>query len=339
MNEIINAAVHDLNKDAGAFAILLGKPIPAANPLTQKVVDTLYSLYASRTSKAHGEFASDVPPPTQRHISVYMAAEEPDFELLTRDLMETLKSEAQKRAAAAGGHVFFAHFRRDGRDYLLVTIVSDRMSAALSGALELTEVKHLDLDHFRFAGRIDLSAWKDGAGRYIGFLKGKGEVSDYFREFLGCPATVKQREDTERLVEALTDFANKTFDDATARGGFLSQAKVICDRARRENKRVEFQALANELTPVDPEPLLAVLTDPARTLTDGFAPHGGALGPLIQFKIKTDNLSMAFGRDALMNGDVVFDAKTESLIIHNLPEAVLARLRDEKLGDVVEARG
>lgn len=337
MNEIISAAVHDLSRGPAGFSIKLGKTITPINDLTQRVVDSLYALYSSRTSKAHGEFASgDQPPPTQTHVSAYLDASDPDFDDLTAKLMETLKTAAQKRAAAGGGHVFFAHFRRDDRDYLLVTIVSDRVSAALSGTLELTEVTHLDLDHFRFAGRIDLTAWKDGTGRYIGFLKGVGEVSEYFREFLGCDAIVKQREDTERLVDALDEFATAAFDDRESRTEFLNRAKDICDRARRENKPLEFQALANELVPSDPAALLEVLTSPERTLTDGISPHGGALAPLVQFRIKTPYVNIVFAREALISGDVVFDADTETLVLRNLPDSLLSRLRDENVGTAPE---
>jgi nucleoid-associated protein len=331
-NQIISAAVHDLVRGSGGlFEVTLGQVIAPVNDLTQRVVDELYNLYSSRTSKAHGEFSSAAPPPAQIHIAAYLAAAKPDFGELTAKMMDILKQRAQTRAAAGGGHVFFAHFRRDANDYLLVTIVSDRIGAALTGALVLTEVKHLDLEHFRFAGRIDLSTWQAGGGRYLGFLKGKGDVSDYFREFLGCDAVVMERQDTVRVVEALTEYATETFDDAAERAGFLSRAKVICDRAIKNGKPVEFQALANELTPEDPAPLLEVLTAPERTLTDGFSPHRGALGPLVQFRIKMDSWNMTFGREALLSGDIVYDADNNNLIIRNIPQDIGERLRAERV--------
>src|SRR3546814_4093830 len=92
-------------------------------------------------------------------------------------MMETLRSQAQARSASTGGHVLFAHFRREGHDYLLVAIITDKLSAALTSQRDVRDVRHLDLDGFCFAGRINLTAWAIGDERYISFLKGKGDLS------------------------------------------------------------------------------------------------------------------------------------------------------------------
>jgi nucleoid-associated protein len=75
-----------------------------------------------------------------------VTAEGKDFLALTSRMMEHLAREAAKKSASEGGHVFFAHFRREGSDYLLVTIVTDKLSAALTRSGGITDVEHLDLD-------------------------------------------------------------------------------------------------------------------------------------------------------------------------------------------------
>ncbi|GAP24073.1 hypothetical protein GLF_0955 [Gluconobacter frateurii NBRC 101659] len=99
----------------------------------------------------------------------------------------------------------------------------------------MEDVKHLDLEGFRFAGRINLTAWAAGAERYISFLKGKSDVSEYFRLFLGCDSVVEARVDTSNLVMALKEFV--TAEKMTERDGneFLARAKAICERS--SNKR------------------------------------------------------------------------------------------------------
>lgn len=89
-------------------------------------------------------------------------------------MMDTLRRQAATKSASAGGHVFFAQFRREARDYLLVAIITDKLSATLTANLDMEDVQHLDLDGFRFAGRINLTGWAAGEERYISFLKGEG---------------------------------------------------------------------------------------------------------------------------------------------------------------------
>ncbi|MDR9764141.1 nucleoid-associated protein [Rhizobium redzepovicii] len=140
--------------------------------------------------------------PTQIHVGAYIDGDFSDFNKLTADMMLTLKKEASQKNAR-GGHVFFSHFHRDGKDYLLVAIINDTLGAALTDDLDVTDVKHLDMDGFRFAGRINMTGWSEGEDRYISFLMGKGDIAEYFKEFLGCDTSVAERYDTQTLVKAL----------------------------------------------------------------------------------------------------------------------------------------
>jgi nucleoid-associated protein len=328
-NVIINAAVHDLQKGAAGFVVALAQnPLPI-NPTLQRVIDELYDLYSRRTSKSHGRFAVDEANyPAPIFLRAYLL--DSDFGVLTSELMNTLRLQAQRKTNATGGHVFFAHFERDAKQYLLVAIVNDKLGATLTRDLSVQDVKHLDMDGFRFAGRINLTGWMEGDARYIGFLKGKGDVSEYFREFLGCDATILERQDTADLVSALKHFAEAQGMDPAAKDDFLGRAKSICERASKQKQELEFQALANELMPAHPDVLLEVLTDPDRGLNDRFVPHRGALSPLVKFKAKTSLWSVEFEREALSGGNILFDEEENTLTILNLPPELSQQLRAER---------
>ena len=236
MNEIVALAVHDLNRREGRFEVNLAQRLLPVTATTQRVIDEIYDLYNRRASKSHGRFASDENYPTQGQVRDYLEDEGRDFLRLTSRMMETLRTQEQARAASTGGHVLFAHFRRDERDFLLVAIVNDRLSAALTSERDMQDVRHLDLDGFRFAGRVNLSAWAAGDERYISFLKGKGDVSEYFRHFLGCDSVVQDRVDTSNLVAALRQFVTESGMPEVEGNEFLGRAKAICERIRVPGK-------------------------------------------------------------------------------------------------------
>ena len=197
----------------------------------------------------------------------------------------------------------------------------------LTANLEVKDVTHLDLDGFRFAGRVNLSGWKAGEERYISFLKGKGDVSAYFREFLGCDSVVQDRKDTGDLVVALKDFV-KTKSMSEAEGTeFLSRAKAICEKASRSREELEFSALANELMPKDPSALIDYLADDDRKLNDHFIPNLQALRSLVRFKAKTRQWSVEFDREALNKEIVRFDPKANSLTLFGVPPELVEQLR------------
>lgn len=328
-NNIISVAVHDLRKVNETFEVIVGNSGLKVSDTVQRLVDQLHTLYGRRTSKSHGQFSEDeVNYPTQAHLKNYLGNRPHDFSVLTEEMMKTLQSKA-KGTAATGGHVFFAHFDRDARHYLMVAIVNDRLSAALTKQHDVHEVTHLDVDGFRFAGRINITAWTNEEERYIGFLKGKGDVAEYFQEFLGCALSVQERADTKALVDALKDFADKQNYTIEDKGAFLAKAKEICARAASKREELSFEALTNELVPDDPVALRDHLADPDRRLNDGFIPNRAMLNYLVRFKARTSHWTIDFDRDALVSGEVKFDPAKGTLTLSNVPDDLKGRLRTE----------
>lgn len=332
MNEIVALAVHDLERRDGVYQVKAPTKTLAVTTTTQRVIDELYDLYNRRASKSYGKFTTSEGYPTQDQVRDYVDDPQKDFLRLTKRMMDTLRAQAQARSASTGGHVFFAHFRRDGKDFLLVSIVSDKISAALTGQDDMQDVNHLDLEGFRFAGRINLTAWADGADRYISFLKGKGDVSEYFRLFLGCDSVVEARVDTSNLVAALKEFVAEMKMPEKDGNDFLARAKAICERASSNREEIEFDILANELMPKDPRRLTDHLGHTDRGLSDRFVPDRRALASLVRFKGGTKQWKVEFDRDAVSSRAVIYDPKANTLTLTGLPDELVAQLQSEGLG-------
>nr|WP_275437554.1 nucleoid-associated protein [Roseomonas mucosa] len=320
-----------MRRTTDGFEIVLGQDALPVNATTQRVVDNLHDLYSKRSSKAHGHFSGDRENyPTQGYLRAYVEGEEAgDFATLTDRLMTTLHVQARRRPNASGGHVFFAHFEHEEREFLLVAIVNDKLSAALTRDFGVRDVMHLDMDGFRFAGRIDMTAWKAGEQRYVGFLRGKGDVSEYFKEFLGCEATIPDKQSTQDLVIALKEFSESQSMEGTEKDEFLSRAKAICDRTARRREEIDFQTLANELVPDDPASLVEILADPNRQLGDGFVPNVRILGTLVKYRARTPYWSIEIDRSAITEGQIFFNEEENSLVIRDLPPELAADLRAE----------
>lgn len=327
---ILDVAIHDLVREEGLFRVAEGRGDLDVTPTIQRLIDSLNDLYNRRASKSHGRFSVDEENyPTQRNLREFVE-ERLTFADLTLRMMATLEVQARRRAAATGGHVFFARFERDGSTYLLVSIVNDKLGARLLRDFVVSDVQHLDVEGFRFAGRINVSNWQAHGDRYIGFLRGKGDVSEYFKEFLGCDTTIQDRKDTADLVQALHAFAEGSGMATDQRNEFLARAKTICERHARDRVELDFTAFANELMPHDPDALTTALADPERALSDGFVPDRRPLGSLVKFKAETPEWSIEFDRSALSRGSIRYDAEANSLTINHVPEELAAKLRAEE---------
>jgi nucleoid-associated protein len=279
-------------------------------------------------SKSHGKFSTDTANfPTQGFIRTYIDQGSNDFDSLTTSLMTTLVAQARRKPGATGGHVFFVHFEDEAKQFIMIAIVNDRIGAAITQDFDVSDVTTLDLDGFRFAGRINLTSWMNDEERYVGFLKGKGDVAEYFKEFLGCDTTVQDRQDTHSLVAALKHFVETQKMSIADRDEFLQKAKNICDVSARKREELEFTVFTNELFPKEPELLLNVLTDDARKLNDGFVPDRRALATLVRFKAKTPLWSVEFEREALTKGKVRYNPTANTLTLNDIPADLAAELK------------
>lgn len=330
-DHIIKVAIHHLARNSdNIYEVQQGNGQLAVSATAKRLIDELHKYYARRPSKAYGKFAENtVDYPTSVRLAEYLS-QTASFEDTTIALMNTLAKEAQARAASEGGHVFFAHFQREDRQYILVAIVNDKISAALTDAADLLDVKHLDVDGYRFAGRISLEGWKNNEERYVSFLKGKGNVSEYFMAFLGCDTVAASRVDTSNMVKAIKHFADSRALEPAERAEFMARANQICARDSKADKPINFSALANELYPDEPEALIDVLADPDRGLIDGFVADRRALRGLVSFKRKTSNWSVEFEREALNSDKVRYDPETNTIILFDVPED----LRNDLLAEI-----
>lgn len=312
----------------------MGRPDLAVTAPVQRVIDELHELYSRRGSKTHGRFSTDEDDyPMQRFLRDYVDGGGDAFGPMTERMMRTLETQARRKPNAGGGHVFFAHFANDKGTFLLIAILNDKLSAALTSSLDVQDIQHLDLDGFRFAGRINIDGWRAAEPRYIGFLKGKGDIAEYFREFLGCNDAVEAKAETRDLVDALGFYADARGMELEARQAFLQRAKDICGRSAKARTEISFEALANELVPDEPEGLLVVLVDPDRGLSDGFVPNSVVLGRLVSFKAKTSLWSLEFDRAALTTGQIEYNRAERTLTITDPPPELLDRLQGEMPGD------
>lgn len=332
VDKVFQVAIHDLRrKGPGDFETILGKAQLKVSATVIRVVNELYSLYASRASKAHGRFSDDVQNyPAQTYISDFQKDEYKSFADLTKKLMATLTAQARRKAGATGGHVMFAHIERDASIYLMVAIINDKLGALLTNDLDIADVQHLDLDGFRFAGRVNITAWLEDADRYIGFLKGKGDVAEYFKEFLGCDTTVQDLQDTKTLIQALEKFADPARGIVKDKHEFLQRAYEICERHVREAAPLDFEAFANELYPDKPGELAKALGDPDLALGDGFVPNRRSLRALVRFKAKTSVWSVEFDRAALASGKIVYDPDKKTITLKELPDELVEELERER---------
>lgn len=333
---IINSVViHKLIKERQGKPETFTRPtlLELTDPV-KKLVNDIHQLYAERTGKGYGRFQKDeVNFPTSRVLKDLFKNKTTSFIDASHELMSILAAKAGQAPLSTGGYVMMAHVSNEANvSWFLVAILTNiKGSAVKDDSLEIVDSVHIDLQNLRVAGRVNITDWfkEDQDVRYIGFLKQRGEVSDYFKLFLGCDELIAQSEETKRLVAVLKDFAKSTELSAEEQEQFLKSAHDFCIDCQKNDRPLILETLTNAIWPEDPKALQQALTEGEVQISDGFVPDGRSLKSLVKIRAKTPFWTVEIDRRALTSGQAVYDPDKHTLTFSGLPEGLESELRSE----------
>lgn len=305
---------HILNKDPHGLPEVVTRPTEITpTDIHLHFLAKLAEAYSNRAGKGFGQFDADEDSyPMPRIVRDYL--ENQDFYSSTERMMNTLSARIQEQPLATGGKVFIVHFEENQKEYLLIAILAEKIAFSTSD-WELQEGEILALEHLKFAGRINLTAWKAGEPRYISFLKGQGDVAQYFKLFLGCNDVLIAQKETKKLVEHLEEFANEKELDVEQKTAFFERAQDYLYEISDNEEPFSTETFANRVWSENPQELKDKLSDPETGVSDGFIPDKRSIKKLSTFTGKTQHWRLSFDRTAVLNNDISLnDGK---IIIHN----------------------
>lgn len=334
-NNIESLIVHKLIKTPhGPASLDLADAPIVITDSAQRLIDHLHKLYAERPGKGYGKFEEDeINFPMPRFVRECFVDNSINYYDLSCVMMEHLQHRAGNEQLATGGYVLIAHVNNGANDFLLVAIVTEVVGTAITEGLEIVDSVHLDMSNLRVAGRVDLTSWAAGNERYVSFLKGRGEVANYFKLFLGCNDVLVALRETQKLITALESFATEKELDVEERDQLFENAYNYLDDLGRNGDLVSLEALANRLYPDAPDDLKACFANEELQLSDGFIPDRRAIKSLMKFKGTSAHWKLEFDRRGLRNGDIAYDAENNRLTLSSIPLNLRKELLEELNGN------
>lgn len=338
MIKVNNAIIHKLIKEQHGSASVSERDdeLPLTGPVNKLVTD-INGLYGGRTGKGYGRFEEDnINYPTPSLLKSFFEDEEISFTEMSKKLLSVLASKASPVGFATGGFVLMAHISNDaGEKWFIVAIIKNVEGTAIDETTyEVNEAIHVDLEDLRVAGRVCLTDWLDDEKdvRYIGFLKQREKVSDYFKEFLGCSELIVNTEETKKLVSTLKIFAKNKGMGQKEEDEFLQKAYDYCQDKHDKDEPLSLDGLANAVWPDFPQDLKNSFVESDVQISDGFVPDKRSLNSLVKMKYKTKYWSLNLDRHALSEGHAQYDQQKGELILKNLPDEFKTEL-DRELDD------
>jgi nucleoid-associated protein len=92
---------------------------------------------------------------------------------------------------------------------------------------------------------------------------------------------------------------------------------------------VNLASAAEKIWPDAPSHLNDALNDESLGLASGFVPDRRAIRPLVRFKANAQQWKLEFDRASLRSGAVIYDRRSDTLILSNIPEQLKRALMEE----------
>ncbi|ELX2304284.1 nucleoid-associated protein [Yersinia enterocolitica] len=319
--EVKHVVVHILDKQQnGDASERLSPEEGMVTEASQRLINDICAKYAGRTGKGYGYFEGDADNyPMERMASDYVDGVDGFYPSSCR-MMHHLTERSQRENMATGGYVLFANIVIGNNEHLLIAIVSATIGSTVTDDFNIQDSTYLDIAKLRMAGRIDLTAWQGGAERYISFLKGQGNVSNYFKQFLGCNDVLIAKRESEKLRDALTAFAADKELDGAEKDAFLKSAFEHLHALSKAGEPLSLETFVNAVWPQAPEELSGKLAAEELELSDGFVPDGRVIRALVSFKGKSKYWELKFDREGKTEGYIDYDPETNIITLRNVPD-------------------
>lgn len=309
----IDKAQHTNHAEMNLRTAELNPEAPKSIHFVEKIADS----YFKRSARQYSKFATGENDPAFKVLlDAYLGHN--DFVPFSRQSTELLKDIMCDKPASTGGYVVMADFEIDHR-FVMVVLVKEKGSVTVnSDALDIDEVNTLDIDQFAMAGFINLSIYQDAGNdrRYMSFMRGERDVSDYFTRFLGSAqdGIESAAAMTSRLVKVIQDYMHEQGYEQNQIDHVTHEIYQYGENQKRDRQPISLSAVANIVNHESPNEFFQYAQDrDVNAYLENIDMK--SLGKLKDFQYKGIGYSVRFKKNLLSNDTITFDGERLSILV------------------------
>lgn len=223
---------------------------------------------------------------------------------------------------ATGGYFFAARFAEGDQNLLLIFMLSQRQSHAVDEkTLSLRRSVSLQMEHLDLAARISITDWEAGRPEPVSLVRGRKEVSDYFKTFIGLYEPRTNTEVTQKLKQITEKWMDKRKYPEPQRADV--RARVVEYAKKRGNEPVELEVVATIVDEDRHEKFFNAANE--QRLGAEFYVDRVSLRAWERVDYSDADLRLNFSKRLLLTGRINYNADEKTLLIHpiELPKEAL----------------
>lgn len=306
---------------------------PEVEKLTRSVAD----LYTNAGSKKHGVFCAAQPgvPRFADSLQKYDAGAL-DFIQFSTEGVHQLSEKMQSIQFATGAYVLFFDWRSPTHRFLYVAMLTDKDGSAIDPErLEVRDAIHVDLEKLRVAGRINVTEWHANAGKqYLSILTGRGlgDVSKYFRRFIGIDEQVDEKQETGKLIDHFKEYVREQKLNPEQAHAVSQRLNDHLRQLAQEQRPMFLEEIARVVDPENETAFTTFLEEKGYQVSSDVVPHKDTLRRLIRVSGRNEHMTLTFEASLIGQGISLKPGKELVIRADLVPSEVLAEVAAQNDG-------
>jgi nucleoid-associated protein YejK len=323
LNSVI---VHRLDKESqgNAKLHLAKKPLPGSKKEVE-FISNIKEVYYKKSNPTWGIFDKNlVTYPYQTLLKKYIDGKD-DFYTFSVSAMKHLRGIINEIPQATGGYVVFAHYTLHSEEFAMIVILNNKKQYNIDDVLNIEEILSLDIDKLDVANSVNITRWNNSEETYLSFAKGRKEVSNYFKRFIGCTEQTSAKESSETLKKAFLDYISQL--DLTKEESEDLRHRVLnyCYSQIKQKEDIYLNQVSSMINPDEPHLFQEFASSEAYRVGPTIKGHVKTLKALKFYVYKSKSLTIEFDH-GLVNESIFYNEKKNELRITNIPEDLRRQL-------------
>lgn len=287
----------------------------------KKFAQAVSFSYHRRSSKEFARFKTSPISTYENLIKAYAQDGETDekFVQFSKDGANHLKDEMNKKPTSTGGYLLFADYSVNDRFIMAVLLNNKAGFTVDEDSLIINMIKELNIDQIAMAGFVNMNIYKssDDERRYLSFMKGVKNISDYFVSFVGADEDKASSKDmTRTFIGALKDYLKSKEYELDKVNNLEQTVYRYCEDKRTNKEPVTMEAISALLNPEDTEEFFQFTQGESYQLSTTIESiDKSQIDRLKLYKYSGDGMSISFKRSLYDNGKISLIENDTKLLI------------------------
>ncbi len=318
--------VHKINKEAQGIASLTFRQtlLPVTDRETEFITN-VKKVYYNKSNPNYGVFdANTVAYPFQTTLRNYLDGGI-EFLPFTVIAMNQLLAIINAVTQATGGYVVFAHYTLQNESFVMTVMLNDKKQYNINDDLSINEIFSLDIEKLDVANSINITRWETAQDTYLSFARGRKDVSNYFRRFIGCTDQTSAKQSSELLKGALLDYIAELQLDNAGKEEIRNRVFNYCITKSKRKEEISLNHISSMIDAENPDLFREFASGEDYRVSPFVKGHTKTLKTLKFYVYRSKTLSIEFDSD-LINDTIFYNEDRNELKIKNVPAELKKQL-------------